>query len=504
MSVRLAFRVAAPSVLISLLLLALGGLGGWYILDLQKSTARVVATDMKTMQAAEQLLVSITEVRSELAEFLATGDHVHLQAVPLKCAQTDNWLSDAEELADDDDEIALAARIREGFQRFLAESAGLSEAPLDARTRRTVERLNNDLSVHGMLIPAKELLAREEDLNQKSRDYNLGMAGRIALILGLLAVCGSAAGLVAGVGIARSVTRSIVELYVPVRVASGRLEEVVGPVDIVPSAGIENLDVLLHRMAEHVGTVVDRLQQSQLEVLRGEQMAALGHLAAGLAHELRNPLTAMKILIQKAVRAAHHPAPASSGNGLSSRDLAVLEAETSRLERSIQTFLDFARPLTLEKRPDDVRKAVQQTIELVRGRADQQNVRLYCDLGGQPLVIEADHEQLRQLFLNLLCNALDSLPQGGKIRITVAATAWITIEIADNGPGIPAELGERIFEPYVSTKETGIGLGLAICRRIVESHGGQLTAASPPEGGAVFIVRLPTSIPSAEGRVATD
>ena len=122
------------------------------------------------------------------------------------------------------------------------------------------------------------------------------------MFLALLAVCGAAAGLIAGVGIARSVSRSIVELYVPVRAASGRLEEVVGPVDIVPSAGIENLDVLLHRMAEQVGTVVDRLQQSQLEVLRAEQMAALGQLAAGLAHELRNPLTAMKMLIQRARR----------------------------------------------------------------------------------------------------------------------------------------------------------------------------------------------------------
>ncbi len=128
------------------------------------------------------------------------------------------------------------------------------------------------------------------------------MANRIVIVLCFLAFCGAAAGLIAGVGIARSVTRSIVELYVPVRTASGKLEEVVGPIDLVPSAGIEDLDALLHRMAEQVGTVVDRLQQSQVEVLRAEQMAALGHLAAGLAHELRNPLTAMKVLIQKAAK----------------------------------------------------------------------------------------------------------------------------------------------------------------------------------------------------------
>jgi two-component system sensor histidine kinase HydH len=543
MSIRLTLRVAAPSIVISLLLLALGGLGAWYILGLQKSTAALVALDLRTMRAVQQLVLSMTEVRSELAEFLATGDRAHLEAVPAKCSQTEHWLRETEDLVDDDDEIALASQVREGFQRFLAESRGLSKASLDSQTRRTVQRLNGDLSVRGMLVPAQELLAREEEQNRKSRDYNLGMAGRIAMILGLLAVCGSAAGVVAGVGIARSVTRSIVELYVPVRVASGRLEEVVGPVDIIPSAGIENLDVLLHKMAEHVGTVVDRFQQSQLEVLRAEQMAALGHLAAGLAHELRNPLTAMKVLIQKAARATRAtrtacplgaepnqgslaktsgrevPAPIVVADGLTDRDLAVLEAETARLERSIQTFLDFARPPRLEKWSGDVRQVLQQTIELVRARADQQHVQIHCDLLDRPLMIEADHEQLRQLFLNLLCNALDTLPQGGNIRIAAAESqgvvpqsgksasrertesfgAWLTITIADNGPGVPKELGDRIFEPYVSTKDTGIGLGLAICRRIAESHGGQITATSATEGGAVFTVHLPTGVPSDQG-----
>jgi len=503
--------VAAPSIFISLLLLVLGGIGGWYVLDLQKRTAALVALDMATMRSVQQLVLSITEVRTELAEFLATGDRAHLEAVPARCGQTDHWLRATENLADDDEEISLAQRIREGFQGFSKEFQGLTKAPLDQNTRHVIERLNSDLSVRGMLMPAKELLTREEELNHRSGDYNLGMAGRIAVILGLLAVCGSAAGLIAGVGIARSVTRSIVKLYVPVRAASGRLEEVIGPVDVIPSAGIENLDVLLHRMADHVGTVVDRLQQSQMEVLRAEQMAALGHLAAGLAHELRNPLTAMKIIIQNAAKG--HPA-----NGLTGRDLAVLEAETARLEHSIQTFLDFARPPMLEKWLGDARACIQQTLELVRARADGQCVQVLCDLADRPLMIEADHEQLRQLFLNLMCNALDTLPQGGRIRITAAVSeplsgkndepanrecanwpsAWITLTIADNGPGIPRELGDRIFEPYVSTKDTGIGLGLAICRRIVAAHGGEISASDGPEGGAVFTVCLPTHVPSSD------
>jgi two-component system sensor histidine kinase HydH len=530
MKLRLTLRVAAPSVFISLVLLAFGALGGWYVLDLQKRTASLVALDMATMRSVQQLVLSITEIRTELAEFLATGDRARLEAIPAMCEQTDRWLHATEALADDKVEISLAKSIREGFGQFVAEFRGLPSKPSDANTRRAIERLNSDSSVEQMLTPAKELLAREEDLNHRSGDYNLGMAGHIAVTLGLLAICGAAAGLIAGVGIARSVTRSIVKLYVPVRAASGRLEEVIGPVDFTPSAGLENLDELLHRMADQVGTVVDRLQQSQLEVLRTEQMAALGHLAAGLAHELRNPLTALKIIVQNAIKGG-------TANGLTPRDLCVLETEIARLEQSIRVFLDFARPPSLEKWLGDVRVAIDRTLELVRARAEGQRVEILCELPAEPLTIAADHEQLRQLMLNLVCNALDALPTGGNIWITASgsktappsisplspcgrglaassakragregerlrrdlstattspdAAHCITITIADDGPGIPQSLGDRIFEPYVSTKETGIGLGLAISRRIVESHGGQLSAANAPCGGAQFTIRLP-------------
>jgi signal transduction histidine kinase len=165
-----------------------------------------------------------------------------------------------------------------------------------------------------------------------------------------------------------------------------------------------------------------------------------------------------------------------------------------------------------------LRGIIRQTLELVHARAEGQCVQIRCDLADRPLMIEADHEQLRQLFLNLLCNALDTLPQGGNIRITAAESqrasgqsdepasrqcanpsmSWITITVADNGPGVPKDLGDRIFEPYVSTKDTGVGLGLAICRRIVHSHGGQIIATDAPEGGAVFTVQLPTSALSSQ------
>ena len=513
MSHRLTLRVAAPSIVISLLLFASGGLGAWYVQNLQKSTAATLQLDVATIRAVQQLVLGVVEVRSQLSDFLATGDRAHLKALPAKFAEIDRSLRETENLVDDEDEIALSRQIRDGYQRLAEASQRISSTPSDAQAKQDIQHLNNELALRGLLAPAKELLALEEKLNRQSGEKNQQIAARMANVLWLFGIFGAAAGLIAGFGIARNVTRSIVELYVPVRTASGKLEEVVGPVDFDPAAGIENLDVILHKMSDQIGTVVDRLQQSQIEVLRAEQMAALGQLAAGMAHELRNPLTAMKMLIQNALKA--RPA-----NGLTDRDLGVLEAETTRLERLLQTFLDFARPPALAKMPGDVCRGIEQTLELIHARADRQGVQIECELTGRPLMIEADHEQLRQLFLNLLLNALDALPQGGIIRVAAAesnpsaarlasasgaengepSTRWITITVADSGPGIPQHLGEQIFAPYVSTKETGMGLGLAICRQIVQMHGGQIAASNGADGGAVFTVRLPSNLVPAQNR----
>ena len=246
MSHKLTLRMAAPSIVISLLLFASGSLGAWYVLNLQKSTAATVQLDMATIHAVERLVLSVTEVRSELSDFLATGDRAHLEAMPIKFAEMERCLRATEALVDDDDEIALARRIRAGYARVLNAFQQISVSPAQAGVRRAVEQLNNDLARRGVLAPAAELLVLEENLNRQSGDNNQRRAAEMAVFLWVFGAFGAAAGVVAGFGIARSVTRSIVELYVPVRAASGRLEEVVGPVDLVPSAGIENLDVILH------------------------------------------------------------------------------------------------------------------------------------------------------------------------------------------------------------------------------------------------------------------
>jgi signal transduction histidine kinase len=504
MTARLLLRISAPSVGISLLLLAVGGAAGWYVHRLHKSSSELLDGAVASIRAAEEVTLAVSDIRFQLVRFATSDNRQLLKAVPPLYEATKKWVDEIERRVNNDQERELVDRVRRGYQRLGREFEEAARPASAANAPKLVWRLIDDLITKEILEPAQEYLDLTEETVSRANQRNQVITDRVALSLLLTGICGSAAGLVAGFGIARGVSRSIVQLYVPVRDASGKLGEVVGPASLESSAGIEELDTILHHMAEQVGTVVDRLHQSQLAVLRAEQLAALGQLAAGLAHELRNPLTTIKILVQTA-------AEADPATGLRGRDLTILDDELARLERSLQRFLDFAKPPTLERQRFDLREMIGPILELISARAARQGVTLCYDPPGESILLDADREHIRQVVLNLLLNALDALPRGGRIRVGLdpagpppaaalpaepakpadPGRGWVRIRVADNGPGLPAELGGRIFDPFVSTKETGLGLGLAICRRIAETHGGEITAANGPDGGAVFEVCLP-------------
>ena len=163
-------------------------------------------------------------------------------------------------------------------------------------------------------------------------------------------------------------------------------------------------------VADHVGSVVEQLQQSQAVARRAEQLASLGQLAAGIAHELRNPLTSMKIIVQTA---GDQP----DATTLDGRDLSILAEEITRLENRIQSFLDFARPPKPVKRPCVVREMLVQTIDFVSFRAKQMGIQIEHELPEEIIEVQADAGQLREVLLNLLLNAIDASPENGTVRV---------------------------------------------------------------------------------------
>jgi signal transduction histidine kinase len=489
MTARLMVRMTAPLLVISGLLLAVGVGAAWHVQRLQRNASDILAHNIRSMRAAEEVEIDLREYQIQLDRFLLTRDLKHLEQVARSRPETDQWMEEAERVALTPRERTLIAQARQGYEHFFRELEQIHQraaaGDLSSENMQEMRELVDKVLTTEILEPAHEYLDLNEELAASGSRRNQEVAQHMVFGLLLLGICGPAAGLLAGVGIARRLSRSLLRLSLPIRDAAGKLNEVVGPVTLSAGWSLEELESVLCRMAEQIGAVIARMQQSQREALRSEQLAAVGQLAAGLAHELRNPLMSMKILVQAAAECGD---PARLG----SRGLHVLEEEIMRLERLTSTFLDFARPPRPAKQLIEAKTVLEETVGLLAGRARQRDVSIACRCPDGPVPAEADVDQFRQVLLNLLLNALEAVPDGGSVEVELEpAERWLTLRVADTGPGLPEGLGDTIFRPFVSTKGTGIGLGLSICKRIVEAHGGEISAADRPGGGAVFEVRLP-------------
>ena len=218
-----------------------------------------------------------------------------------------------------------------------------------------------------------------------------------------------------------------------------------------------------------------------------EQLAAVGRLAAGIAHEIKNPLgiilTSSQILTNP-LRPGSQRAEAAE----------MLNLEVERLSNIVNDFLRYARPGPLSRRPSDVNELVHETIAIwSAGRRSQGERRLVEDLDPSLPRLRIDPDQMRQVILNLLINAAQATSKGGTLTIGTREIdeGGVEISFMDDGPGIPKRLLESIFEPFFTTKEEGSGLGLSIVRRIVDVHGGDVRVENVSPHGAIFRVRLP-------------
>jgi signal transduction histidine kinase len=264
------------------------------------------------------------------------------------------------------------------------------------------------------------------------------------------------------------------------------LDQTVASVTLPADGDLQRLDRQLEHVVQRVGEAAEKLQRHQREMLRAEQLSAVGQLAASVAHEVRNPLTSIKMLVE----AAHRP---RQRKPLSDEDLEVIYREVGRLEQTVQSFLDFARPPAPKRSACDLCDLVNQAVDLVRARARQQGVIIDVQRPDEPVPVDVDPSQVTTVLVNIFLNALDAMPTGG--RLDVALTVWrdgqLALTVADTGVGITPAMADRLFTPFASGKPTGTGLGLSISKRIVEEHGGRITATNRPEGGACFTVVLP-------------
>jgi signal transduction histidine kinase len=250
-------------------------------------------------------------------------------------------------------------------------------------------------------------------------------------------------------------------------------------------------------LAETLAETNRRLQQAQEEARRSERLAALGQMSAGLAHEIRNPLS----VIKGSAEMLHEKL--GEANPLASELAGYISSETNRLSALVTRFLDFARPLQPELAVQEITPVLDRALAAVLAarKADDPAVRVVRQYQANLPLVPLDEGLCEQAFVNLIQNAYDAMGGGGgTIRVAVAnagSRSGIEVRIEDTGPGIPPELREQIFNPFVTTKKTGVGLGLSIVSRIIDGHHGTIRVENASGAGAArgarFVIFFPGS-----------
>jgi len=253
------------------------------------------------------------------------------------------------------------------------------------------------------------------------------------------------------------------------------------------------------RLATELAEMNLQLEQAQADARRSERLAALGQLSAGLAHEIRNPLGIIKGSAEMLNRKL------ASADPLSSELAGYISGEVNRLNALVARFLDFARPLRLERRPADVAPVIERALKSARELYPNSAVRIERDFSPDAPRLALDEGMAEQIFLNLAVNAIEAMGEsGGTLSVTVRAAesdgrAGAEIEFRDTGPGVPETMREQIFNPFVTTKKTGVGLGLSIVSKIVDEHSGSIRLDLPSGGGACFRIFFPAAAPGLSG-----
>lgn len=220
------------------------------------------------------------------------------------------------------------------------------------------------------------------------------------------------------------------------------------------------------------------------EIARSQRLASLGSLAAGVAHEIRNPLSSIKGLATYFMERTEEEEDKNVAK--------IMISEVDRLNRVVSQLVELARPVTISKQPALLKSVIENSIKLLEREALGKNIQIATNISSEKIEIAIDKDRITQVLLNLFLNAIESMEKGGKLTIDVfKKDKGVLIKVSDTGSGIDKDYLSQIFDPYFTTKSNGTGLGLAIVYNIIEAHDGKITAQSFSGKGTVFTIFLP-------------
>jgi two-component system sensor histidine kinase HydH len=479
-------QIALPVIGVALSWLAVSGSTNFYLQWLDDSYQRVFDENIASMHAASMMQQEVWRLHAEL---LAQWE------------RDIDWF-DRLKTFDDETESSLQTLAKRAISERDRAAAGLI-ADLADEYRALVQTVSQPekrrgiggLAVQDQLFALAAKISQQADLirqindellranNERRTQISRVVMWARSLAITLVPALGIALGWWTAARMQRTVARIQVSLHDPLLSTPGDL----GTVQVRGGNELASIQKQVEVVVDRLRRTGEDLQAARQEVLRAERLAAIGGLAAGVAHELRNPLTSVKLLLQ-------HAGSRGGDAMLEGKKLALILDEIERMETTIQGLLDFSRPAQPQRSRHDVRETVERAMNLIAGRAQRQNVVTELELGDEPLTIDGDPQQLQQVFINVLINAVEAMPGGGELRVVakpIPGRRQVAVQIYDTGEGIPPELLTRLFEPFATAKERGTGLGLAVSRRIVEEHHGTIEVHPRRPRGTMFEVNLP-------------
>jgi len=311
------------------------------------------------------------------------------------------------------------------------------------------------------------------------------------LMLLLIGCGGLLIGVAGAILLAQRITGPLKKLVeATVRISKGKLAQ---RIDITSQDEIGNLAKSFNKMSRQLLLTRKKMEEANIKLIQAEKLASIGRISAGIAHEIRNPLTSVKLNIQKLMQS-------DNLNEIEKEHLDISQEGIKHMEKSIKDLLDFTRASELNVDRFSVEQVLEESIKTLADSLELKRIVLeknYQDELPQALV---DGDKLRQVFLNILRNAHEAVEEGGQITISLSllkerSGKKIKVEIADDGSGIPEKDREIIFELFYTTKATGVGLGLAIARKIIEQHDGSIRVIENETKGASFEILIPVEGP---------
>jgi signal transduction histidine kinase len=465
----------------------------WSSRQLGKELQATLEQNLPSIQAAAELEISLLEQRGLVKAFiLDNGNRSWLAELREPKQNFVYWLNQARTNANSDRERRILDRLEQEFGEY------------DGKREHVIASYDA-----GEIDRAKELLLRDvaneflecfnmcEEFIEANKQFIERRAAesrkQMRWVTGIGAVCVICATCLGGAIFWLLVAR----VLLPLRRMSAHAREFTGQ-SVGAGDELAAIGVHLRTLMSDVSDTRSSLEQSRHRLVNAERLAVVGKLAASVAHEIRNPLTAIKMWLFSLHRDLN-------GDPQTDRKFTLIAEEISRLENIVRNLLDFARPPRLKLTPEPLVRLIAGTLEFLGPRLNQKQIALVWQPPPDLPPALADPEQFRQVLLNLLVNAQEATPVGGCIRVSTGmesdarGSAMIVVRISDTGPGIADEVRTRIFEPFYSTKDDGTGLGLCIAARIMADHGGRLLLESSNESGTTFAVWVPAA---GEGRTA--